>query len=326
MTDFGPSLHAADELRMGGSGIAGVPPVRLYRSVQIDTVRLASVPLRRYDTAMPTNTIQAATGIGYLRVSTQDQADSGLGLDAQRAAIESWSAKNGVPIVAWFQDQGVSGSVPMGERTAGGMAVAAVRRGMQLVVAKRDRLGRDSLQVQLVERELQKRGARLVSAAGEGTEADDPTSVFLRRTLDAVGELERGMIRARTRAALHEKAKRGERFTRHAPTGFRWEGDRLQADDAELRVLAAVAEAMACGCGMSLRCIAAKLEEQGLTSRSGKAFTATAVRRMQARLAAGSWLQAVVRPSADEVLQHAATLVAGVSEKQIEDSRDKVAA
>lgn len=235
---------------------------------------------------MKTNTMKPVTAVAYVRVSTAEQAESGLGLDAQRAAIESWAKRAGVTIVTWFADEGVSGSVPVADRPGGSLALMAVKRGAQLVVAKRDRLGRDGLDVQLVERELQKRGARLVSAAGEGTEADDPTSVFLRRTLDAVGELERGMIRARTKAALRVKIERGERFTRHAPTGFRWEGDRLQADEGEQRVLTAIADAITCGCGMSLRCIAARLAEQGLMSRSGKPFTAAAIRRMRCRIEA----------------------------------------
>jgi DNA invertase Pin-like site-specific DNA recombinase len=235
---------------------------------------------------MKTNTLKPVTAVAYTRVSTQDQADSGLGIEAQRAAIEGWAKRTGTTIVAWFTDEGVSGSIPVADRPAGSLALMAVKRGAQLVVAKRDRLGRDSLDVQLVERELNKRGARLVSAAGEGTEADDPTSVFLRRTLDAVGELERGMIRARTKAAMRAKIERGERFTRHAPTGFIWADDRLQVNADEQRILAAIDEAMTCGCGLSLRCIAARLAEQGLLSRSGKPFTATAIRRLRARIEA----------------------------------------
>jgi hypothetical protein len=54
----------------------------------------------------------------------------------------------------------------------------------------------------------------------------------------------------------------------------------------EQRILAAIDEAMTCGCGLSLRCIAARLAEQGLLSRSGKPFTATAIRRLRARIEA----------------------------------------
>lgn len=240
----------------------------------------------RYDTGMKTNTMKPVTAVAYVRVSTAEQADSGLGLDAQRAAIESWAKRAGVTIVSWFADEGVSGSIPVADRPAGSLALMAVKRGAQLVVAKRDRLGRDSLQMQLVERELQKRGARLVSAAGEGTEDDDAASIFMRRILDGANEHVRAVIRERTKAALRVKLERGERFTRHAPTGFRWEGDRLQADEGEQRVLTAIADAITCGCGMSLRCIAARLAEQGLMSRSGKPFTAAAIRRMRCRIEA----------------------------------------
>lgn len=239
----------------------------------------------RYDTGMDTHTPKQQTAVAYLRVSTQDQADSGLGLEAQRAAIAAWAQRAGVTVAAWMQDEGVSGSTPFAERPAGSMAMLMAKRGMLLIVAKRDRLGRDSLMVQLVERDLQRKGCRLISAAGEGTEADDPTSVFLRRTLDAVGELERGMIRARTRAAIQAKAARGDRFTRYAPTGFAWVGDRLQVNADEQRVFAAIRAAMDCGCGMSLRCIANRLAEQGIVSRAGKPFTAAAISRLQKRVA-----------------------------------------
>lgn len=71
-----------------------------------------------------------------------------------------------------------------------------------LLVAKRDRLARDAFMIARLEREIAKKGARLVSAAGEGTDSDDPTEIFTRRILDAVAELERSLTAVRTRAAL----------------------------------------------------------------------------------------------------------------------------
>jgi DNA invertase Pin-like site-specific DNA recombinase len=71
--------------------------------------------------------------------------------------------------------------------------------------AKRDRLARDSFLAVLIEREATRAGARIVSAAGEGTDTDDPAAVFTRRILDAVAELERALTAARTRAALRAK-------------------------------------------------------------------------------------------------------------------------
>ena len=90
-------------------------------------------------------------------------------------------------------------------------ALNAVQRGDVLVVATRDRIARDAFLALLVERAVAKKGARIVSAAGEGTESDDPTAIFMRRLLDAVSELERSLIAARTRAAMRGEETRTRR-------------------------------------------------------------------------------------------------------------------
>src|SRR5437764_1306819 len=94
-----------------------------------------------------------------------------------------------------------------------------------LLVAKRDRLGRDVIEVAMIERLITKRGARIVSAAGEGTENDDPSGILMRRLIDSFAEYERLIIRARTRAALAAKRRRGERISRFAPFGYQLASD-----------------------------------------------------------------------------------------------------
>jgi DNA invertase Pin-like site-specific DNA recombinase len=71
---------------------------------------------------------------------------------------------------------------------------------------RKDRLGRDVVAVALVERLISRKGARLVSAAGEGTDSDDPTAILMRRIVDAFSEYERLLIGARTKAALRANA------------------------------------------------------------------------------------------------------------------------
>src|SRR5206468_4066133 len=60
-------------------------------------------------------------------------------------------------------------------------AVAALKRGDVLLIAKRDRLGRDVIAVAMIERLIERKGARVVSAAGEGTDSNDPTVMLMRR-------------------------------------------------------------------------------------------------------------------------------------------------
>jgi DNA invertase Pin-like site-specific DNA recombinase len=148
-------------------------------------------------------------------------------------------------------------------------AVSALKRGDVLRVAKRDRLGRDVVEVAMIERLIVKRGARIVSAAGEGTDSDDPAGVLMRRLIDSFAEYERLIIASRTRAALAAKRRRGERTSRFAPFGYQLADDsrRVEPHAAEQQVLRTIHRLHASG--RSLRAIAADLNEKGITTRSG---------------------------------------------------------
>ncbi len=220
--------------------------------------------------------------VAYLRVSTDDQA---LGPEAQRAAVEAWAARAGVDVVAWHVDAGVSGAAPIEARPALGAALAALREhgAGVLVVAKRDRLARDPYVACAVERAAESTGARVVSADGTGN-GDTPADAFMRRILDGAAEYERGLIRARTRAALGVKKARGERVGA-VPFGMRLahDGVRLVPDDLEQGTIARARELRAAG--WSLRDVAAALAAEGRRSRAGRAFDPKQVARMLADVA-----------------------------------------
>lgn len=209
--------------------------------------------------------------IGYQRVSTTEQAGSGLGLDAQEAAIRATAARLQLPLAGMFVDAGVSGGLPLEKRPGLLAALDALGKGDLLVVAKRDRLGRDVLNVAMLERLTERKGARIVSTAGEGTEADDPTSRLMRQIVDSFAEYERAIIRARTRAALAVKKGRGERAGT-IPFGFRLSASqkRLEPEPDEQHVLAVIRTLRASG--TPLRAIAANLNDRGLTTRRGTAW------------------------------------------------------
>lgn len=206
--------------------------------------------------------------IGYCRVSTDQQRESGLGLDAQRTAVEQTAARLQLHLAQTYTDAGLSGSLSVDERPALADALNALRRGDVLIVAKRDRIARDVFVSVLIEREAAKKGGRIVSAAGEGTDTDDPSAVFTRRILDAVAELERGLTAARTRAALRAKRARGERAGTE-PFGFRVNGDgrTLHPYEPEQQIIRVIEECREAR--YSLREMAEELNRRGFTTRAG---------------------------------------------------------
>lgn len=218
----------------------------------------------------------AGRAVGYLRVSTTGQAESGLGLEAQRASVDATAARLGLPLVAVHSDEGLSGSLGLEDRPGLLAAVGELRRGDVLVVAKRDRLGRDVVNVALLERIVGRKGARIVSAAGEGTETDGPTGQLMRTLVDAFGAYERALIATRTKLALGAKRARGERAGT-VPYGFAADAaGKLSPIPAELATLETIRDRREAGA--SWRMIAAELNARGIPAKKGGAWVHTAVR------------------------------------------------
>lgn len=213
--------------------------------------------------------------IGYLRVSTDEQRVSGLGLEAQRSSLAAAAKRLGLELAQVHADEGLSGSLPPAQRPGLMAALVALGKGDVLLVAKRDRLARDVLEVGLLERELRRKRARVVSAAGEGTESDDPSSLLQRGIVDLFAEHERQMIRARTKAALRAKRARGERAGA-LPFGFALGADGKLVDVPEEQVALLLMKTHRLA-GESLRAIARLLTERGYRPR-GRAWHASSVR------------------------------------------------
>ena len=80
--------------------------------------------------------------VGYIRVSTAEQADSGAGLEAQRAAITAEAERRGWQLVHAFEDAGASGKSMDGRAVQEALQAVDGGQAQALVVAKLDRLSR----------------------------------------------------------------------------------------------------------------------------------------------------------------------------------------
>lgn len=153
--------------------------------------------------------------VGYLRVSTEEQVVSGLGLKAQEAAIRTAAAARGADLVAVYSDPGLSGSVAPEDRPGLTDALAAVGAGKAgvLMVAKLDRLTRTILDFALLMQRSQREGWALVTL-DLGVDTSTPQGELMANVFATFAQFERRLIGQRTKDALAVKRAQGVRLGR----------------------------------------------------------------------------------------------------------------
>lgn len=153
-------------------------------------------------------TERAAIAVGYVRVSTVEQANSGAGLAAQRAAIERACTDRGWPLLDVLVDAGVSGKTQARPGLDAALSLLETRAASVLVVAKLDRLSRSMRDlVNLLDRARASTWQLL--ALDVGLDTTSPHGEFHAHLIAAVAQLERRLISERTREALAAKAAQG---------------------------------------------------------------------------------------------------------------------
>lgn len=150
----------------------------------------------------------------YLRVSTDKQGDSGLGLEAQRRAI---SDKYPGEAIEWYTDE-VSGSTPALERPAFGRLINEAEAGDTIAVAKLDRLSRSLSDYCAIDYLLQREKLELVSVNGDGTGmGNDPMGELFRGFIVLIAQYERRLTQLRTKAAMQALKANGFHASRVSP-------------------------------------------------------------------------------------------------------------
>jgi putative DNA-invertase from lambdoid prophage Rac len=146
---------------------------------------------------------------GYCRVSTTEQADGGVSLDAQRQQITGYAMMKSWQVSEFFVERAVSGSVPLAERPEGQRLLAAVAKGDVIITAKLDRAFRSAADalVTLEEFKSQEVGLHMIDLGGDVCGNGISKLVFT--ILSAVAENERDRIRERIRDAKRHLAAQG---------------------------------------------------------------------------------------------------------------------
>jgi len=240
---------------------------------------------------MPAQSAGSATRlrlVGYCRVSSPTQVETGQGLAIQQKTIRDWIKGHGHRLVGLHRDEGVSGTIE--EREGLTEALAAVRfNGAEgLVITTLDRLARSLTVQEAVLAQVWSAGGRVFTVDdGEvlADDPDDPARTFIRQVMGAVAQLERGLIARRLRRGRQHKAEQGGYAAGAPPLGFRAEGGELVPDPDEQAAVQRIVELRADGA--SLRRIAAALTAERLTPKRGGAWHPQQVARVLDRAGAG---------------------------------------
>jgi len=229
---------------------------------------------------MKANTFHAdrqQVAVGYIRVSTLEQAQDGVSLDAQRDRLKSYCKCMGVKLAEIFADEGISGGTM--ERPGLQAALRALQRGRAntLVVVKLDRLTRSVKDLcTLVDEYFAKDQYDLISVCGM-INTHTAAGRLMMLNLANYAQYERELISERTREAMQHMKAQGVRLG-VAPYGYR-HSQRL--DDKGRRILEPVEEEQAVirqvatwrSDGRDFKAIAARLQSQGILSRRGRPWT-----------------------------------------------------
>src|SRR4051794_2208263 len=217
--------------------------------------------------------------VTYIRVSSEQQGRSGLGIEAQKAAVARFMADHDFePVAEHVEIETGKGSDALDRRP---QLAAALKRAKAekcpVIVAKLDRLSRD---VAFISGLMAQRVPFIVAEFGVDT---DP---FLLHIYAALAEKERSLISARTKDALAAAKARGVQLGNRTNLDAAGEAGRASlmqhADQYAANILPIIDEVKRQG-ARSLREIAAQLPARGVRTARGGAWTATAVSNLLER-------------------------------------------
>ena len=223
--------------------------------------------------------------VAYVRVSTEEQANEGVSLEAQEVKVRAYCALRGLELVELVIDAGVSAGKGLNTRDGGARVLELVRgRKVEAVVAmKLDRLFRDASDCLAVTAAWDRASVslHLVDMGGQAVDTSSAMGRFFLTIMAGAAEMERNQIRERTRMAMAHKRSKHE-LVGAVPYGFRVADDGVALVEVSAEQDVIVEARSLRSAGLSLRAVAAELARKSLRARNGSTFAAEQVRRMVA--------------------------------------------
>jgi site-specific DNA recombinase len=207
------------------------------------------------------------TAIGYVRVSTEDQANEGVSLDAQKAKLAAWCLANDYELSKVLVDAGLSGGRADNRPGLQAAIEEACKTKSALVVYSLSRLARSTKDTIAIGEKLDKAGADLVSLS-EKIDTTSAAGKMIFRMLAVMAEFEKDQISERTKMAMAHKKSKSERVGT-IPYGFDLSSDgvTLSENAVEQATIKTIQELRLRG--VSLRDIAGELTSNNHPTKKG---------------------------------------------------------
>lgn len=206
--------------------------------------------------------------VGYIRVSTEDQAREGISLDNQKAKIRAYAELKDLDLVEIIEDAGISAK-DMNRPGARRVLDLARRKKIQAVIVyKLDRMFRSTIDALETTKQFDRWGVSFHSIQ-ETLDTQSAMGRFFFTLTAALAEMERGIVAERTRVALQHKKALGEKTGGEVPYGYDL-GDHgiLVENQVEQKAIGLITQLH--DKGYSLRSICRELEAVGHHTKTGK--------------------------------------------------------
>ena len=218
------------------------------------------------------------TAVIYLRVSTADQAEHGVSLDAQQERLTAYAVANGLEVAGILRESAISGTIPLADRPEGEKLTQMVSSGQvrHVIALKLDRLFRSAVDALSTTAEWDKQGIalHLVDMGGQSLNTGSAMGRMMLTMMAGFAQFERDLTAERTTSALAHKKLNSQTYS-PTPYGKDRDGERLTDNTQEQGIINKMRELR--DDGFSLRGIAEHLNSNGIASKQGKQWYASTV-------------------------------------------------
>lgn len=180
--------------------------------------------------------------LGYIRCSTNEQAESGLGMIAQAKQIAAYCNLRQLELLAIVTDPGESGHKRLVKRRGGAELHRLLfhdRLATGFVIIRLDRAFRNTVDcLDFTARcDKEKITLHVTNLGGSAVDTSSATGRFMLVVLAGAAEMERNLVVERTKAAMDVRREKGMRCSAVAPYGWKHVGDKIEVHPVEMRLL-----------------------------------------------------------------------------------------